>query len=254
MGVDAADFDNSGRAGLAVTNFDSEMIGLYRAAGRRALSTTSRSRAGVGAAVAQHGSDSAALFADIDLDGALDLVVANGHIDDTVRNIRGNAGYAQPPHLFLNQGGGTFRDVAADAGGGFAQPRVGARPRLRRLRRDGDVDLLMTTNNGPRACCSATTRPAGNRSLRFRLVGTKSNRDAHRRDGPHLPRRHDRRRAWSRAARATSRSRSCRSPSGSARAIASSASSIAWPSGRTEEFKDLATGKAYECVEGKGIK
>ena len=56
------------------------------------------------------------MFADLDLDGALDLVVANGHIDETVRNIRGNVGYAQPPHLFLNQGNGTFRDVAADAG------------------------------------------------------------------------------------------------------------------------------------------
>ena len=47
-------------------------------------------------------------FADLDLDGALDLVVANGHIDDTVRNIRGNLGYAQPPQLFLNNGQGKF--------------------------------------------------------------------------------------------------------------------------------------------------
>ena len=46
----------------------------------------------------------------------VDLIVANGHIEETVRNIRGNVGYAQPPHLFLNQGNGAFRDVAAAAG------------------------------------------------------------------------------------------------------------------------------------------
>src|SRR5213082_1639815 len=63
-------------------------------------------------------------FADLDLDGRLDLVVANGHIDDTVRNIRGNIGYAQPPHLFLNLGKGKFQDVAGSNGGDFAAARV----------------------------------------------------------------------------------------------------------------------------------
>jgi enediyne biosynthesis protein E4 len=29
---------------------------------------------------------------------------------------------------------------------------------------------------------------------------------------------------------------------------------IEWPSGRTEEFKDLPAGKGYDCVEGKGIR
>ena len=71
-------------------------------------------RAGIGAA-SRNTLGFGCVFADFDLDGALDLVVANGHIDETVRNIRGNVGYAQPPHLFLNQGNGTFRDVAAAA-------------------------------------------------------------------------------------------------------------------------------------------
>ena len=61
---------------------------------------------------------------DADLDGALDLAVVNGHIDDTVRNVNG-VGYAQPPQLFLNNGKGMFTDVAAAIGGGFSQPKVG---------------------------------------------------------------------------------------------------------------------------------
>ena len=78
---------NSGRPGLAITNFENEMIGLYRpqqpgpfrdVAQAAGLGPASRNRLGFGC-----------LFADFDLDGDLDLVVANGHIDDTVRNIRG---------------------------------------------------------------------------------------------------------------------------------------------------------------------
>ena len=66
--------------------------------------------------------------------------MANGHIDDTVRNIRGNAGYAQAPHLFLNRGAGIFRDVASEVGSGFALPRVGRGLACGDFDRDGDVD------------------------------------------------------------------------------------------------------------------
>src|SRR3989442_5157751 len=89
------------------------------------------------------------VFLDADLNGALDLVVANGHIDETVRNIRGNVGYAQPPQLFLNEGNGTFRDVASEAGRRVDQPKVGRGLAYAHFERAGDIDSLMTTNNGP---------------------------------------------------------------------------------------------------------
>ena len=116
------------------------------------------------------------VFFDVNLDGWLDLMVANGHIDDTVRNIRGNIGYAQPPQLFLNHGKGTFREVAAQAGTEFAQPKVGRGVACGDFDRDGDLDLLVTTNNGA-AYLYRNDQNAGNRSVRFRMVGTKSNRD-----------------------------------------------------------------------------
>src|ERR1700694_6010590 len=117
------------------------------------------------------------MFVDIDLDGALDLAVANGHIDETVRNIRGNTGYAQAPQLFLNQGNGKFRDVADGAGGGFETPKVGRGLACGDFDRDGDLDILMTTNNGP-AYLYRNDQPGHHRSIRFQLKGTKSNRDA----------------------------------------------------------------------------
>jgi hypothetical protein len=249
MGADAADFDNSGRMGLAVTNFEGEMIGLYRpaeagayidAAVRSGVGPASRNRLGFGC-----------VFADLDLDGALDLVVANGHIDDTVRNIQGNVGYAQPPHLFLNDGRGGFRDAAAAVGGGFERPRVGRGLACGDFDRDGDVDLLMTVNNGP-AVLFRNDQRAGNRSLRLRLVGTASNRDG---IGATVRVSH----AGVTQSRMVKSGSSYLSQSelpltfGVGKHDRIDRVVIAWPSGRTEEFKSLASGRAYDCVEGKGI-
>jgi hypothetical protein len=249
MGVDAADFDNSGRTGLAVTNFDNEMIGLYRPQGKGLYQDIARP-AGIGAPSLNR-LGFGCVFADLDLDGQVDLVVANGHIDETVRNIRGNVGYAQPPLLFLNQGNAAFRDVAGQAGSAFAQARVGRGLAAGDFDRDGDVDLVMTTNNGP-AVLFRNDQKTGNRSLRLRLVGTMSNRDA---IGATVRIFHG----------GTSQSRMVKSGSsylsqselpvtfGVGRRDRVERVDITWPNGRTEEFKDVATGKAYDCVEGKGI-
>jgi hypothetical protein len=249
MGVDAADFDGSGRAGIAITNFDNEMIGLYRPADAGLFEDVAI-RAGIGYA-SINSLGFGCLFADFDLDGAVDLAVANGHIDETVRNIRGNVGHAQPPHLFLNQGGGTFRDVAAALGIGFSQPRVGRGLAAGDFDRDGDVDLLMTTNNGPAALFRNDVAP-GRRSLRLRLAGTMSNRDA---IGASVRVFHG----------GTSQSRMVKSGSsylsqselpltfGVGTRDRVDRLVISWPSGRTEEFSGVATGRAYTCVEGKGM-
>jgi hypothetical protein len=249
MGVDAADFDNSGRSGLAVTNFDNEMIGLYRSTARGLYEDVAM-RAGIGAA-SRNTLGFGCLFADMNLDGTLDLVVCNGHIDETVRNIRGNVGYAQPPQLFLNQGNGTFRDVAPAVGQEFAQARVGRGLAYGDFDRDGDLDLLVTTNNGP-AALFRNDQLSGHRSIRFRLVGTSSNRDA---IGASVRI----------VAGGAAQTRMVKSGSsylsqselpvtfGLGRRDRVETTVVTWPSGRIEEFKNLAAGRSYECVEGKGI-
>ena len=189
------------------------------------------------------------------LDGTLDLAVANGHIDETVRNIRGNVGYAQPPQLFLNLGsnggGAIFRDVASEADGGFDQPKVGRGLAYGDFDRDGDVDILMTTNNGP-AFLYRNDQLAGNRSTRFRLVGTKSNRDG---IGA-VVRIFYNGQNQSRTVRGGS---SYLSQSelpltfGVGKRDKIERATVEWPNGRTEEFNDLAAGGSYECVETKGL-
>jgi enediyne biosynthesis protein E4 len=248
MGVDAGDYDNSGKPSVVITNFDNEMIGLYRASGsnyddialRAGLGAPSKSTLGFGCV----------LF-DANLDGLLDLAVANGHIDDTVRNIRGNVGYAQPPQLFLNSGNGNFRDVANEMGSTFAQPKVGRGLAVGDFDRDGDLDLLLTTNNGP-AYLYRNDQTAGNRSIRFRLTGSKSNRDA---IGAAVKIFH----GGQTQSRLVHGGSSYLSQSelpvtfGLGKQDAIERAVIAWPSGRTEEYKNLKAEKTYECVETKGI-
>src|SRR5205085_9415575 len=174
MGVDVADYDNSGTPGVAITNFDNEMIGLYRLSGKTFEDIAPQSGVGI---ASRNSLGFGCAFLDVNLDGWLDFAVANGHIDETVRNIRGNVGYAQPPQLFLNLGKGMFREVAAEVGGSFDQPKVGRGLAFADFDRDGDLDLLLTTNNGP-AYLYRNDQLAAHHSIRFRLVGTKSNRDA----------------------------------------------------------------------------
>jgi len=222
------------------------MIGLYRPLEKGRYEDIAV-RAGIGA-VSRNTLGFGCAFADIDLDGALDLLVANGHIDETVRQIQGHAGYAQPAQLFLNQGNGTFRDVAASAGGGFATPRIGRGLAVGDFDRDGDLDVLLTTNNGP-AALFRTDHSGGRRSLRFKLTGTTSNRDA---IGATVRLYHG----------GTSQSRLVKSGSSylsqselpvtfgvGARDVVERVV-ISWPSGATQEFKNVATGKEYGCVEG----
>ena len=249
MGVDTGDFDGSGKPGVAITNFDNEMIGLYRATAPGVFDDVSIP-SGIGAA-SRNTLGFGCLFLDVDLDGALDLAVANGHIDETVRNIRGNTGYAQPPQLFLNRGGGKFRDVADGAGGGFETPKVGRGLACGDFDRDGDLDILMTTNNGP-AYLYRNDQPGHPRSIRFRLQGVKSNRDA---IGSSI-RIYYEEHTQSRMVRGGSSYLSqSELPVTFGLGLREKIDRVVidWPSGRTEEYKDLNTGKAYNCLETQGI-
>lgn len=249
MGVDAADFDHSGFPGVAITNFDNEMIGLYRPAANGTYNDVAV-QAGVGLA-SQNTLGFGCAFLDANLDGTLDLVVANGHIDDTVRNIRGNVGYAQPPQIFLNNGQGKFQDVAASTGDAFIQPKVGRGLCYADFDRDGDLDILMTTNNGP-AYLYRNDQLAGNHSIRFRLTGTKSNRDA---IGAMVRIEHE----SSTQSRLIKGGSSYLSQSelpvtfGLGKRDKIDRVIIDWPSGRSEEYKDLSAGQSYDCVEGKNL-
>jgi enediyne biosynthesis protein E4 len=248
MGVDVADFENSGKPGIVITNFDNEMIGLYRYSGKgyddvamqTGLGAASRNTLGFGC-----------VFFDVDLDGLQDIAIANGHIDETVRNIRGNVGYAQPAQLFHNLGGGQFRDVAYEVGGGFDMPKVGRGLAVADFDRDGDLDLLLTTNNGTAFLYRNDVRN-GNRSIRFKLVGTQSNRDGIGAvvkvfaDGQQQTR-------MVRSGSSYLSQSELLVTFGVGRQEEIERVVVEWPSGRSEEYKKLKSGKSFQVTESNGI-
>jgi hypothetical protein len=191
------------------------------------------------------------LFLDINLDGNLDLLAVNGHIDETVRNISQNHGYAQAPQLFLNDGKGRFHDVAGQVGAGFASAKVARGVADGDFDRDGDLDLLITTNQGP-ALLYRNDVTNGNRSLRLRLVGTKSNRDA----VGAVVRVTTREATQSRMVKTGSSYLSQSEMTltfGLGQRDAADRVVIQWPSGAMQEFKNVKAG-SYELLESRQLR
>lgn len=248
MGVDVGDFDGSGVEGVAITNFDNEMLGLYRGS-RSGVFTDSAPRSRVGRE-SRRTLGFGTFFFDPDLDGRLDLLVANGHIDETIAKARAGVTHAQSPHLFLNGGGRGFRDVAAEAGTEFAAAKVGRGAAYGDFDNDGDQDVLLTTNGG-RAYLYRLDVGNGNRSLRVELEGTKSNRDA---IGAVV--RFEAGEA--RGMRVVKSGGSYLSESERAVTIGlggrqqADRLTVTWPNGRGEEYKGVKAGKV-RIVEGKSI-
>jgi enediyne biosynthesis protein E4 len=173
MGVDAGDYDRSGYPSVIITNFSNQMLALYHNE-HNGLFVDEAPQSDVGqASLLTLGFG--CFFFDYDLDGWLDIYVANGHIEDAIERVQPRVRYAEPPHLFHNLGDGKFKEVTASAGTSFAAPRVARGAAYGDINNDGVLDLLVATNGGPAALFRNTgTR---NHSLRIKLVGTKSNRD-----------------------------------------------------------------------------
>jgi hypothetical protein len=174
MGVDAADYDRSGRPHLLVGNFSNQMLGLYHNEGTGLFvdvapsSTVGRSSL----LTLTFG----AFFFDYDLDGYPDIFAANGHIEEQIGRVQPKIQYQEPPLLFRNLGKGQFENVTSKMGAAFNRPIVARGAAYADYDHDGDLDILVTTNDGP---AYLFRNDGGNRNhwISVRLVGRKSNRD-----------------------------------------------------------------------------
>jgi hypothetical protein len=173
MGTDAADYDGSGRASVVVGNFTNEMIALYHNEGDGLFIDEAP-----GNAIGQASMPTltfACLFLDVDLDGRPDILAANGHVADDISKVQPKTRHAQPPHLFRNLGSKRFEAISGKVGLAFQKAVVARGAAYGDLDGDGDLDIVLTENNGP---ARYLRNDGGNRRkwLRVALKGTKSNR------------------------------------------------------------------------------
>jgi hypothetical protein len=174
MGADAGDYDRSGRPHLLVGNFSNQMLGLYHNEGT-GLFVDEAPSSTVGRA-SLLSLAFGVFFFDYDLDGLPDIFAANGHIEEEIGRVQPKVQYQEPPLLFRNLGNRRFENVTRAMGAEFNRPMVARGAAYADFDRDGDLDILVTTNHGP---AYLYRNDGGNRNkwLSVRLVGTKSNRD-----------------------------------------------------------------------------
>jgi hypothetical protein len=174
MGTDAADIDNSGLPSLVIGNFTNESTALYKFDGSGLFNDESL-RSGI-AQMTPQSLTFGCLFMDYDLDGRLDIVAANGHVSDDIAVVQPTLRYAQPAGIYRNAGNLKFENVSGKLGAAIQKPVVGRGLAFADFDNDGDLDLVITANNGA-ARLLRNDNANQNDVLRMKLVGTKSNRD-----------------------------------------------------------------------------
>jgi len=252
MGVDAADHDGSGRASIIIGNFSNEMMALYTSdANGLFIDEAPRSAVGRNSLLTL---TFGCFFFDYDLDGWLDIFAADGHVADDIERVQRRVTYAQAPHLFRNQGRGRFEEITASAGAALGEPMVARGAAYADYDLDGDLDLIVTTNNGP----AKLFRNDGgqNHSLRMSLRGVTSNRDAI--GARVVVKLGDGSSQWRMVKTGSSYLSQSELPltfglgaSGPGSAVRSI--DVTWPNGRTETLPGVAADQSITIEEGRGV-
>lgn len=246
MGVDAGVVDSTGETTLFVGNFSSETVSVWRHE-RDGLFVDRATVSGLGHPTMKTLTFGLVLF-DGDLDADLDLLLANGNVVEQIALLQEGVTFEQPPQLFLNQGDGTFEEVER-ARGPLADSMLARGLAVGDIDRDGDLDVLMTENNGPAHLWRNDF--AEGKFLRVQLQGTESNRDGigarvrAAADGLTMERR-----VRAGGSYLSQSEKTVTFGLGDRSNV--SELEVVWPSGQVEQFEDVASNQKVLLVEGSG--
>jgi len=180
MGIDAGYYRNDHALGVAVGNFANEMTALYVSQGDPLLFADEAIAAGLGPP-SRLELTFGVLFFDYDLDGRLDLLSANGHLEEEIGRVQAGVAYRQPPRLFWNAGPehpSEFVSLSPDqCGRDLFTPMVGRGSAYADIDGDGDLDILLTQVAG-QPLLLRNEIDGGAHYLRFKLIGNDGNREA----------------------------------------------------------------------------
>ena len=171
MGVDGGDVNGDGLQDYFLTNFSEETDTLFFGEGDGFFNDNTL-RSGLGKLTFDPLGFGTRLF-DYDLDGDLDIYVTRGHILDNLETLHPGTRlrYAQPDHLFQNDGKGNFRDVSGSSGAWFKRRMVGRAVATADYDSDGDLDLFIV--NSGQECALLENRAARKGSwIGIQLQGT----------------------------------------------------------------------------------
>jgi hypothetical protein len=174
--VDWGDYDNDGRFDLLAANYARQPKALFHNQGHALFSNESY-RAGLGA------SSLLALtfgmnFVDVDNDGWLDIILANGHVDSMAERVDPTTSYFQSAQLFRNRGGGSFTESSAQAGADFTRKIVGRGIAIGDYDGDGRQDLLIVNDEGSPLLLRNQIAPSGSHWITRRCLWKPGKSDA----------------------------------------------------------------------------
>lgn len=181
MGIDTGRFHDDDTVAISIGNFANEMTAFYVASRDPLFFSDEATDAGIGTpsrTLLTFG----VFFFDYDLNGYLDLLTANGHIEPEIQKIHSNQTYAQPAQLFWNSGrklndGGFSLVPVEKCGPDLYEPMVSRGSAYADIDGDGDLDVLITQING-QARLFRNEQKLGHHWVRAKLTGRQSNRDA----------------------------------------------------------------------------
>ncbi|HTI71930.1 MAG TPA: CRTAC1 family protein [Candidatus Limnocylindria bacterium] len=176
MGIDSARFTGDGRLGIVIGNFANEMTALYVVSTGGASFSDESISWGIGPAsrlLLKFGT----VFVDYDLDGRLDVISSNGHLEEEISKIQQSQKYRQPAQLFWNGGDAGFQNVdASHASPALFTPLAGRGSAYADIDGDGDEDIVITQVGGP-PLLLRNDQSLGNSWIKLKLQGKSSNRD-----------------------------------------------------------------------------